>query len=445
VKRATVAIVGRPNVGKSTLFNRLVGRRDAIVSERPGVTRDRHFSPASWRGKEFWLVDTGGWIPGKGDTVTEAIRRHVERAIAEAELVLLVVDCREGPQPVDQEIARILRPCGERVMLVANKADDLPRTTSHHSFYSLGLGQPVPVSAASGKGTGDLLDQIVSRLPAVDRALPEPDAIQVAVVGRPNVGKSSLVNRLLGEERSIVTPEPGTTRDPVDALLRYRGRMLNFIDTAGLRRRSKVIDEIEFYAALRTERAIDRADVCVLVVDATQGVQSQDVRIARRALQHGCGLIVAVNKWDLIADKDAGTAARGERAVKERIAELQAIPFVYVSALTGLRVRKILDLVLSLAEQRERRVATGEVNRVLRQLVERNQPPQKAGREVKLFYASQIGVAPPTFAVVANWPDDIPESYRRYLVRGFREAWGFEGVPIWIRFKKRRSKGARQD
>ncbi len=444
MRRATVAIVGRPNVGKSTLFNRIVGRREAIVSEQPGVTRDRHFSPASWRGKEFWLVDTGGWIPGKGNALTEAIRRHVERAIAESDLVLFVVDCQLGLQPADQEIAQILRPYGDRVILVANKADQLPETTSHYAFHSLGLGEPIPVSAASGKGSGDLLDLVVSRLPKLQ--IPqEPGAIQVAIVGRPNVGKSSIVNRLLGEERSIVTPEPGTTRDPIDSLLRYRGLVLNFIDTAGLRRRSKVIDEIEFYSALRTERAIERAHVCVLVADATLGIQSQDVRIARRALQQGCGLIVAVNKWDLIADKDAGTVARGERWIKERVPELQPIPFVYVSALTGLRVRKILDLVLSIAEQRERRVATAEVNRLLRQLVERNQPPQKGGREVRLLYASQIGVAPPTFAVVANRPEDIPESYRRYLIRGFREAWGFEGVPIRIRFKKKRSKGVTRD
>lgn len=444
MKRATVAIVGRPNVGKSTLFNRIVGRREAIVSEQPGVTRDRHFSQATWRGRQFWLVDTGGWVPGKGDAITEAIRRHVERAVAEADLVLFVVDCREGLQPVDQEIARVLRPHAERVILVANKADALPDTTSHHVFHSLGLGDPFPVSAASGKGSGDLLDLVVSRLPQI-QPVQEHGAIQVAVVGRPNVGKSSIVNRLLGEERSIVTPEPGTTRDAIDSLLRYRGRLLNFIDTAGLRRRSKVIDEIEFYSTLRTERAIERAQVCVLVADATLGVQSQDVRIARRALEQGCGLIVAVNKWDLIADKDAATAARGERAVKERVPELQAIPFVYVSALTGLRVRKILDLVLSVAEQRERRVATAEVNRRLRELVERNQPPQKGGREVKLLYASQIGVAPPTFAVVTNRPEDIPESYRRYLLRGFRQAWGFEGVPIRIRFKKKRSKGAKRN
>lgn len=444
MKRATVAIVGRPNVGKSTLFNRIVGRREAIVSEHAGVTRDRHFSQATWRGRQFWLVDTGGWVPGKGDAITEAIRRHVERAVAEADLVLFVVDCREGLQPVDQEIARVLRPHAERVILVANKADALPDTTSHHVFHSLGLGDPFPVSAASGKGSGDLLDLVVSRLPQIQPAQ-EHGAIQVAVVGRPNVGKSSIVNRLLGEERSIVTPEPGTTRDAIDSLLRYRGRLLNFIDTAGLRRRSKVIDEIEFYSTLRTERAIERAQVCVLVADATLGVQSQDVRIARRALEQGCGLIVAVNKWDLIADKDAATAARGERAVKERVPELQAIPFVYVSALTGLRVRKILDLVLSVAEQRERRVATAEVNRRLRELVERNQPPQKGGREVKLLYASQIAVAPPTFAVVTNRPEDIPESYRRYLLRGFRQAWGFEGVPIRIRFKKKRSKRAKRD
>lgn len=444
MKRATVAIVGRPNVGKSTLFNRILGRRDAIVGEQPGITRDRHFALAHWGGKRFWLVDTGGWLPGTEDPIGEAIRRHVQRAIEETDLVLFLVDCREGPQPVDQEIAEILRPYSQRVLLVANKADDLPDTTAHHAFYTLGLGEPIPISAATGKGTGDLLDRVASRLPEL-QGEEEPGAINVAVIGRPNVGKSSLVNRLLGEERSIVAPQPGTTRDAIDSLLRYHGRVLNFIDTAGLRRRSKVIDEIEFYSALRAERAIERADVCVLVVDATLGVEGQDLRIARRALERGCGLVVVVNKWDLIPDKEAGTALRGERTVKERAPELEGIPFVYVSALTGLRVRRILDLVLTVAEQRERRVTTAEVNRLLRELVERNQPPQKGGREVKLLYASQIGVAPPTFAVVSNRPDDIPESYRRYLVRGFREAWGFEGVPIRIRFKRKQSKRAKRD
>lgn len=439
MRRGTVAIIGRPNVGKSTLFNRLVGGRVAIVGERPGVTRDRHYAPVEWQGRRFWLVDTGGWTRAPGDRLGEAVRRHVELAIQQADLILFLVDTREGVHPADQEIAELLRPYSARLLLVANKADDLPHSTAHHAFYQLGLGDPLAVSAATGKASGDLLDRVAERL-AEPQGPEETTGIQVAVVGRPNVGKSSLVNRLLGEERSIVAPEPGTTRDAIDSPLRYRGLILNFIDTAGLRARSKVIDEIEFYANLRTERAIERAHITVLVVDAEAGVQVQDLRIAGLALERGSGLIVVVNKWDLITGKEPQTAARGEGAVRERAPSLHGIPFVYVSALTGQRVRKILDLILAVASERERRVPTAEVNRVLRELVRRQQPPQRGGGEVKLLYASQIGTAPPTFAVVTNRPQDLPQSYRRFLLNGFREAWGFSGVPIKLRLRRKREK-----
>jgi GTP-binding protein len=438
VRRATVAIVGRPNVGKSTLFNRIVGGRRAIVDDQPGVTRDRHFAPAEWGGRRFWLVDTGGWTPAS-QGLEAAVRHQVELAVHDADLVLFVVDTQQGIHPGDEAMAEALRRYADRIVVVANKADTLPDVQSHHVFSRLGLGEAFPVSAATGKGSGDLLEHIASRLPArMEEALPE--AVQVAIIGRPNVGKSSLANRLLGAERSVVAPEPGTTRDAIDSPLRYQGRTLNFIDTAGLRRRSKVVDEIEFYAALRTERAIERASVCILVVDASQGMQAQDLRIAQAAWETGSGLIVAVNKWDLVSEKDAGTARRGQQAAIERMPLLAAVPFVYVSALTGQRVRQLLDLVLTVDQERGRRVATADVNRVLRNLVERNQPPQQGGREVKILYGSQIGTAPPTFALVCNRPEAITEAYRRYLLNGFRAAWGFAGTPIRLSLRRKRSK-----
>lgn len=435
----TVAIVGRPNVGKSTLFNRIVGGRPAIVSERPGTTRDRHFADAEWRGRRFWLVDTGGLVPGSEDSMDRAIRQQVEFALAESDLVLFVVDGREGLNPVDRAIADLLRKSGRPVVLAVNKLDDLERSTAQYDFYQLGFGDPFGVSAGVGKGSGDLLDAVVERLPAAEATAAE-DAVRVAVVGRPNAGKSSLVNRLLGEERHVVAPEAGTTRDAVDSLLRYREKNLKFVDTAGLRRRAKVEDDLEFYSTLRTERAIERAEVCVLVVDATLGMHNQDLRIATQAWEHGCGLIVVVNKWDLIPDKDANTARRGQDELIAKAPFLRYVPFVYASALTGQRVRKILDLILEVADSRTVRVPTAEVNRVLTSLLERNAPPQKPGEEVKLLYASQIGVAPPTFAIVSNRPHDVPDAYRRYLVHGLREAWPFTGSPLRLKFTARGSR-----
>jgi GTPase len=437
--KPTVAIVGRPNVGKSTLFNRIIGGRRAIVSEQPGTTRDRHFGDAEWQGRSFWVVDTGGLVPGSEESMDRAIRQQVEFALEEADLVVFVVDGREGLNPVDAAIAERLRTARRPVVLAVNKLDDLERSTAQYDFYRLGFGEPYGVSAAVGKGSGDLLDAVVERLPpaAPDEA---ESTIAVAVVGRPNAGKSSLVNRLLGEERHLVAPDAGTTRDAIDSLLRFNGKSLNFIDTAGLRRRAKVEDDLEFYATLRTERAIERAQVCVLVVDATLGLHNQDLRIATQAWDHGCALIVVVNKWDLVDEKDANTAHRGQQALIEKAPFLRYVPFVYGSALTGQRVRRVLDLILEVADERARRVPTAEVNRVLTELLERNAPPQKPGEEVKLLYASQIAVAPPTFAIVSNRPDDVPDAYQRYLVHGFREAWPFAGSPVRLKFTARGSK-----
>src|SRR5947199_10193183 len=437
----TVAIIGRPNVGKSTLFNRLIGRRDAIVDAQPGVTRDRHFGAAEWNGRRFWLVDTGGMVLGAEDALNRAIRTQVEMAVAESDVVLFVVDVEAGVHPADAEVASYLRKAGRPVVLVANKADRLPDDVRHLAFYELGLGDPFPVSAAIGTSSGDLLDRIVALLPAVAPA-EEENAIRVAVVGRPNVGKSSLVNRLLGTERLVVTDEPGTTRDAIDTPLRWNDRTFVFVDTAGLRKRSKVADDIEFYSTLRTSRAMERAEVCVLVVDAKDGMHVQDLKIANDAWERGTALIVAVNKWDLIEEKDSNTAVRGERELVDRAPFLAFIPFLYVSAKTGQRVPRLLDLIQEVAEERQKRVPTAEVNRVLEKLVDRQQPPQPVGESVRLLYASQIGTAPPRFAIVSNRPEAIPESYTRYLLNGFRAAWRFTGSPVSIKFRRKREQAA---
>jgi GTP-binding protein len=439
MNKPTMAIVGRPNVGKSTLFNRLVGGREAIVSDRAGTTRDRHFGDATWNGRDFWVVDTGGLVPDSDETMDRAIREQVERAVAEADLVLLLVDGSDGVNPIDEDIALRLRRSGRAVMVAVNKLDELRLHDARFPFYALGLGEPWPVSAATGQGSGDLLDAIVEALPQA-RNEDAPDTIRVAIVGRPNVGKSSLANRLLGEERHVVTPIAGTTRDAIDSTLQYHGKTLTFIDTAGLRRKAKVEDDLEFYSGMRTERALGRAEVCLLVVDAAIGLHNQDLRIATEAWDRGCGLIVVVNKWDLVEEKDANTAERGKSLLVEKAPFLENVPFVYVSALTGQRVRKLLDLIITVEEGRTHRVPTAEVNRVLQELLARAAPPQKEGEEVKLLYAAQIGTAPPAIAIVSNRPEAIPESYQRYLVRGFREAWGFTGAPLRLTLSRRGSK-----
>ena len=436
---ATVALIGRPNVGKSTLFNRIAGGRKAIVDERPGSTRDRHFGKAEWNGRAFWLVDTGGLLPSSDEPMDAAIRTQVEMAVAAADVVLLLTEVDVGPAPADQEIAEYLRGKGKPVILVVNKADQLAKETRHLAFWELGLGDPVPVSAATGKGVGDLLDVVAAALPEA----PEPeteDAVAVAVVGRPNVGKSSLVNRLLGEDRHIVAPEPGTTRDAIDSPLTYKGRTLTFIDTAGLRRRGKIDEAVEFYALLRTQRAIERADVCVIVVDAADGLHTQDLKVAAQAWDAGTGLVVAVNKWDLV-EKDTKTAEAGRKKAVERAAFLADVPFIFLSALTGQRAAKVLDAVLEVAEARRGRVQTAEVNRAIKEMVAERQPPQAGGAEVKLLYGSQIGEAPPTFAIVSSRPDSIPDSYRRFVINGLRARFGFLGTPIRLRFTRRRRAG----
>jgi len=440
VSQPTVAIIGRPNVGKSTLFNRLCGGRKAIVSDRPGTTRDRHFGTVEWNGRTFWLVDTGGLVPNSEEAMDVAIRKQVEFALAEADLIVFLVDGKAGVHPLDQAIADELRTVGRPMILAVNKLDEFPKQAQDHfPFYELGIGDPVPVSAAVGRLTGDLLDAIVSAFPAAVAGEGE-EMINVAIVGRPNVGKSSLANKLLGEDRLVVSPVAGTTRDAIDTPLRYHGKTLNFIDTAGLRRRAKVEDEIEFYSTLRTDRAIERAQVCLLVVDAKDGLHNQDLRIATKAWENGTGLIIVVNKWDLVEEKDSNTAHRGEVELAEKAPFLADVPFIYTSALTGLRVHKVLDLIFEVATEREKRITTSEVNKTLEVLLTKQSPPQKMGEEVRLLFASQVATAPPVIAIISNRPDDVPVSYTRYLEHGFRDAWGFKGVPLQIKFGSRGSK-----
>ena len=431
-----VALVGRPNVGKSALFNRIVGRNAAIVSDEAGTTRDRHFARADWAGHDFWLVDTGGLVEDPNLPMDVEIRRQVDQAIAEADVLLFVVDAIGGVNPTDAHIAEMLRTSSKAWLLVANKVDK-PQSTDYYEFFNLGAGDPLPVSAVNGHGSGDLLDALTDRLPEANA--PDEETMAIAVIGRPNVGKSSIINRLLGEERLVVDETAGTTRDAIDTPLRYHNRTFIFIDTAGLRRQSRVEDGIEFYSSLRTRRAIERADICVLVVDATEGaMHAQDLKVATLAWEAGRGLIVVVNKWDA-AEKDDKAAAKYEKEAGEKAPFMKFVPFVFTSALTGQRVSRIQDLVLQVEQERLKRISTSEVNNRLQELLARRQPPQHAGREIKLNYATQVEVAPPTIAVFGNNPDLVQEHYVRYLHNGFREAWGFTGNPLRILMRRKAS------
>ena len=436
-----VAFVGRPNVGKSKLFNRIIGHEKAIVSEEAGTTRDRHFALAEWNGRKFWLVDTGGLREDSNLPMDLEIRRQVQQAIEEADLLLMVADAQVGVHPSDARVVELLRKSGKPFMVVANKVDD-PRETDYFEFYRLAAGEPVPVSAANGKNSGDLLDAIVARIP--DATGDEnAEALRVAVVGRPNTGKSSFINRLLGEDRLVVSDIAGTTRDSIDTPFTYHGQDIIFVDTAGLRRQSKMDDGIEFYSSLRTRRAIDRSDICLLVIDAMEGLHNQDLKIANLAWEQGRALIVIVNKWDL-KEKDDKTSAKFEKEAGEKAPFLKYVPFIFTSALTGQRVTKVLDLILEVNAERHKRISTSQVNDALQDIIGRRQPPQAAGFEIKLNYGTQVETAPPTILIFGNNPDLLQEHYVRYLHNCFREVWGFTGNPLRLTFKRKSGGGSRE-
>ncbi len=434
-----VAIVGRPNVGKSALFNRLIKRRLAIVEGTPGLTRDRLYAPAEWRGRAFTVVDTGGLISGSGDTLTAQVRAQAAQALDEADLILFVVDTRLGLVPEDREVAELIRRARAPVLLVANKGDDAAAETAASEFYALGFGDPMAVSAQHGRGIGDLLDAIVDVLPERQPAAPEEDAVAVAIVGRPNVGKSSLINAILGEDRVIVDPAPGTTRDAVDSLHVRDGHRFVLIDTAGLRRRSRVDEAVEFFSATRARRAIQRADVAVLVLDATEHASDQDQRIAREIADSGSGVVIAMNKWDRIAQTPRPDRQR-QQAVRGALRFISYAPIVVTSATAGWGIADLFDAIAHVAAVHRHRVGTGPLNRAIGVAVAAHQPSaDAAGRRLRIFYATQAETRPPTIVLFVNNPALLNDGYARYLERTLRSAFDLTGVPL--RFVLRRRQG----
>lgn len=436
---ALVAIVGRPNVGKSTLFNRLTESRQAIVHDAPGVTRDRVYGQVIWNGKEFALVDTGGYVPRSADRFERAIREQVQIALAEADIVLLITDVMAGVTDLDQEMARMLRRSNKPVFVVANKADNEKRQWEAASMYGLGLGEVYSVSATNGMGTGDFLDAVVAALPEEEQR-EDDSGVRIALIGRPNVGKSQLTNILLRQERSIVTEISGTTRDAVDAELTYKGEAVTLVDTAGLRRRTKVRENVEFYATLRTERAIRSCDVAVLLLDATVGLEAQDINVLKEAETLKKGLVIVVNKWDLV-EKETNTARDTERAIRERLKTLDYVPILFVSALTGKRAHRVLDVCLEIMRNAAHRVPTSELNQTVQQSIGRYHPPTWRGRYVQIKYVTQVGVSPPLFAFFCNHPQGVGTAYARYLENQLRKAYGFTGVPITLAFRRKSPEG----
>ncbi len=430
-----VAVVGRPNVGKSTFFNRLTESRDSIVDDQPGVTRDRVYGRAEWRGRGFSIVDTGGLVPDSEDRFEAAIREQAAIAIDEADLILFLVDVTTGITDLDQDIALLLRRSEKPVLVVANKADNEERRWQAADFWQLAVGDVHPVSSINGIGTGDLLDAIVDALPP---APPPADdtRLRVAVIGRPNVGKSSLVNAWLGTERSIVTEISGTTRDSIDSVLKYHGREIVLVDTAGLRKRARIQENVEFYALLRTERAIDECDVAVLLLDATGGLESQDIRVLKKAEELRKGLVIGINKWDVI-EKDTHTVREYEQVVRERLATLDYVPIVTLSALSKQRIQKLLETTLAVADNLHRRVTTSQLNDTILPAIEAHKPPPYRGALVKIKYATQTRTAPPVFVFFANHPSGLKEPYRRYLERRLRDAFDFTGVPLTVSFRRK--------
>jgi len=426
----TVAIIGRVNVGKSTLFNRLVGGSRAIVDDTPGVTRDRNISKANLTGHDFYVVDTGGLVPGSEDVIQSAVERQVRLALEEADAVILVVDVLSGIHPFDEAAADLVRRSGTPAFLAVNKIDNMAREAGAAEFFSLGLGYPYPVSALHGTGSGDLLDAVVSVLPAVEQT--EAEAVPLAIVGRPNVGKSSLVNRICGFERNVVAPTPGTTRDSTDTNVEWQGHLFRLVDTAGLRRRSRKMDDLEFYSTLRSWRSVDRAEVVLVLVDGTEPPSQQDLRIAGRAWDQGKGLILGVNKVDLEVDRKAWLEEFLERFHPGRWVQV-----IFLSALQGTGVGRILPTAWQISVGRAAELPTAEVNKWLMKAVEEVQPPSPGGKPLKFFYATQTGRKPPRLLIFCNRPEEVPENYRRYLENSLRDRLSLRGIPLGISFRKR--------
>lgn len=431
-----VAIVGRPNVGKSTLFNRLVGQRQAIVDATAGTTRDRHYGKTDWNGKEFSVIDTGGYAVNTDDIFEDDIRRQVMLAIDEADLILFMVEVKTGITDLDMMMADVLRRSGKKVMVVCNKVDNYELIYQSHEFYALGLGDPYCISSMSGSGTGDMMDAILAALPAETKADEEDDLPRITIVGRPNVGKSSLTNALLGEERNIVTAMAGTTRDSIHTRYNKFGMDFYLVDTAGMRKKGKTMEDLEFYSVMRSIRAIENSDVCILMLDAQQGLESQDLNIHNLIVRNRKGCVIVVNKWDLI-EKSSNTMKEWTEALKKRLAPFNDIPVIFTSVLTKQRILDVLQTALRVHQSRKRRIATSELNEFMLPLIENYPPPAIKGKYIKIKYVTQLPTPTPQFAFFVNLPQYIREPYRRFLENNIRSQWDFSGVPIQIYFRQK--------
>ena len=432
-----VAIVGRPNVGKSTLFNKLIGQRLSIVEDTPGVTRDRIYGKCEWLSREFMLVDTGGIEPESNDVILEQMRRQAEVAITSADAIIFVTDMRSGVTASDQEVAQMLLKSGKPVVLCVNKCDALGEPPAEfYEFYNLGLGEPFAVSSVHGHGTGDMLDEVLKYLPEENQNEAEDDVIKVAVIGKPNVGKSSIINRICGEERAIVSDIAGTTRDATDSVVENEDGKFIFIDTAGIRRKSKVLDSIEKFSVLRAYMAVDRADVAVIVIDATVGFTEQDSKVAGYAHEKGKACVVAVNKWDAI-EKETNTMNEFIKDLDENFSFMSYVPYVFISAKTGQRMNTLFEKIKYVAEQNAVRIPTGRLNEVLSYATSRVQPPSDKGRRLKIYYMTQASTKPPTFVYFVNRADLFHFSYQRYLENQIREVFSLDGTPIVFKIRER--------
>ena len=438
MSKPIVAVVGRPNVGKSTLFNQIGKKRVSIVDDMPGVTRDRIYMDAEWLNHEFTIIDTGGIEFDESDHILRSMRSQAELAMEEADVILFLVDGRAGLTSSDEEVGRLLRRTKKPVILGVNKIDSFDREALIYDFYSLGLGDPIPISASNAMNLGDLLDAIVAAFPKEVGDGVEPDEIAIAVVGRPNVGKSSLVNRLLGEERVIVSDVPGTTRDAIDTHFTRDDMKYLLIDTAGMRRKGKITLPVERYSVIRSLRAIDRAGVVLMVINAAEGILEQDAKIAGYVHESGKGVIIVVNKWDIFPEKNDKSTLRFTDDLREKLGFLQYAPVLYTSALTGQRVERVTELVKYVAEQQSMRIKASVLNELIRDAVSVNPPPTKKGKQLKILFVTQVGIAPPTFIIFVNDPELMHFSYLRFIENRLRESFGFEGTPIRLVVRARK-------
>lgn len=438
--KPVIAIVGRPNVGKSTLFNKLTGRRTAIVDDTPGVTRDRIYGEVEWLGKTATIIDTGGIEPKSDDIILSQMRNQAELAISSADAIIFVTDIRSGLVATDIEVATMLQKSGRPIILCVNKCDNVGEVAADfYEFYNLGLGDPMPVSSVHGHGTGDLLDKVFEILPADNEEEEDSELISVAVIGKPNAGKSSLINKILGEERLIVSNIAGTTRDSIDTTIENEFGKFSFIDTAGLRRKSKVNDNIEKYSVIRAKMAVERCDVCVIMIDATEGFTEQDSKVAGLAHEAGKGCIIAVNKWDAV-EKDGKTMAKYKKDLEIDFAFMSYAPMIFISAKTGQRLDKLFSMIKNVANQNAMRIKTGMLNDILAQATTRVQPPTDKGRRLKIYYMTQASTKPPTFVFFVNSSQLFHFSYQRYLENQIREIFGLEGTPIRFIIRERGDK-----